>query len=94
MFKVHKFRRIVKIPHIYTTYPIFQINVENSAHSKNTITHRIYILLYVQSTHFFKKKKKQSKLYTFNVHNFSKNVRISTHSMNIVTQRIYIILYV
>ena len=93
MFKVHKFRRIVKIPHIYTTYPIFQKNVENSAHSKNTITHRIYILLYVQSTHL-KKKKKQSKLYTFNVHNFSKNVRISTHSMNIVTQRIYIILYV
>ena len=60
MFKVHKFRRIVKIPHIYTTYPIFQKNVENSAHSKNTITHRIYILLYVQSTQFKKKKKNQN----------------------------------
>ena len=60
MFKVHKFRRIVKIPHIYTTYPIFQKNVENSAHSKNTITHRIYILLYVQSTHLKKKKNNQN----------------------------------
>ena len=90
MFKVHKFRRIVKIPHIYTTYPIFQNNVENSAHSKNTITHRIYILLYVQSTHFKKKKKKKTiktlhfqctqffkkcqNFYTFNEHCYSKNL--------------------
>ena len=68
MFKVHKFRRIVKIPHIYTTYPIFQNNVENSAHSKNTITHRIYILLYVQSTHFKKKKKKNNQNSTLSMY--------------------------
>ena len=72
MFKVHKFRRIVKIPHIYTTYPIFQNNVENSAHSKNTITHRIYILLYVQSTHFKKKKKKTIKTLHFQCTQFFK----------------------
>ena len=67
MFKVHKFRRIVKIPHIYTTYPIFQKNVENSAHSKNTITHRIYILLYVQSTHFLKKNNQNSTLSMYTI---------------------------
>ena len=83
----------------------FTRNIENELYSTNTIIQRIYIILYIQSTQFFKKKYKilhvqQTKIFTeylkfyvFNEHNYSNNLLNFIHSKYTISWRSYTILY-